>query len=79
MKWIGVNSTFITFADFEEKLHELTGVKKILVYGTGDDDFACVPMLQAIACENLEIITVEGANHEFTGMVNEFIALIDLI
>jgi hypothetical protein len=36
-------------------------------------------MLQALTCENLEIITVEGADHEFKGMVNEFIALIDLI
>ena len=42
VKWIGVNSTFITFADFEEKLHELTGVKKILVYGTEDDEYDVV-------------------------------------
>jgi hypothetical protein len=39
----------------------------------------CVPALQALACKNLEIITVEGADHEFTDMVDGFIALIDLI
>ena len=49
------------------------------MYGTEDEDFECVPLLQRLDCENLEILTVEGADHEFTDMVDEFIALIDLI
>jgi alpha/beta superfamily hydrolase len=78
-KLLGINASLIDADDLVEQLQKLPHVKKILVYGTEDDDFACVPILQAADCENLEIITVEGANHEFKGMVNEFIALIDLI
>lgn len=78
-KLLGINASLIDADDLVVQLQKLPHVKKILVYGTEDDDFACVPILQAAACENLEIITVEGANHEFIGMENEFIALIDLI
>jgi alpha/beta superfamily hydrolase len=78
-KLLGINASLIDTDDLVAQLQKLPHVKKILVYGTEDDDFACVPMLQALTCENLEIITVEGADHEFKGMVNEFIALIDLI
>jgi hypothetical protein len=78
-KLLGINASLIDADDLVIQLQKLPHVKKILAYGTEDDDFACVPMLQALTCENLEIITVEGADHEFKGMVNEFIALIDLI
>ena len=78
-KLLGINASLNTVEDLVVQLQKLPYVEKILVYGTWDDDFACVPILQAIACENLEIITVEGANHEFKGMVDEFIALIDLL
>ena len=78
-KLLGINASLNTVEDLVAQLQKLPHVEKILVYGTGDDDFSCVPMLQTIACENLEIITVEGANHEFKGMVDEFIALIDLL
>jgi alpha/beta superfamily hydrolase len=78
-KLLGINASLIDADDLVAQLQKLPHVKKSLLYGTEDDDFACVPMLQALTCENLEIITVEGADHEFKGMVNEFIALIDLI
>ena len=44
-----------------------------------DDDFECVPLLQRLDCNNLEILTIEGADHDFTGMVEEFITLTDLL
>ena len=78
-KLLGINASLIDTDDLVAQLQKLPHVKKILVYGTEDDDFACVPMLQALTCENLEIITVEGGNHEFKGMVDEFIALTDLL
>lgn len=78
-KLLGINASLIDADDLVAQLQKLPHVKKILVYGTEDDDFACVPVLQAADCEDLEIVTVEGADHEFKGMVNEFIALIDLI
>lgn len=79
VKLLGINASLVDEDGFVEKLEKIPNVKKILVYGTEDDDYEFVPTLQALECENLEIITVEGADHEFTDMVNEFIALIDLI
>ena len=79
VKLIGINPSLIDMDDFAEKLRESPGINKLLVYGTEDDDYECVPVLKDLDCENLEIITVEGADHEFTGMVDEFIALIDLL
>ena len=79
VKLLGINTSLIDLDDYMDKLREIPHVRKLLVYGTEDDDYGCVPVLQGLDCENLEIITVEGADHEFKGMVDEFIALIDLI
>ena len=80
VKWIGVNSSFITFADFEEKLQGLSGVKKILVYGSKDDEYDVVfPALMAKQDENRKIYFVEGADHRFSNMLPGFIQTIDFI
>lgn len=79
VKLLGINPSLSTTDDLLEQLRKIPQVKKVLVYGTEDEDFKCMPLLQRMDCENLEIITVEGADHEFTGMVDKFIALIDLI
>ena len=79
-KWIGVNSSFITVADFEEKLQDLPNVKKILVYGTKDDEYDIVfPVLTTKEEENLKILFIQGADHRFSDMLPEFIQTIDLV
>lgn len=78
-KWLGINTSLISTEDFEEKLQAIPNVQKIVVYGTEDDDFECVPVLHNLNCDNLEIITIEGADHEFTGMVEEFIGLAEIL
>lgn len=51
-----------------------------MVYGTRDEVCKeCVSVLTDLGCGKLEVITVEGADHEFTGMVDVFIALINLL
>lgn len=65
--------------DLENRLQQLASVHKTLVYGTEDEEYCYVPYLKALDCDNLEILTVEGADHDFTGMLEEFIALIDLL
>ena len=56
-KWIGVNSSFIVFSDFEEKIQNLIGVKKIIVYGTKDDEYDVVfPALTTKEDENRKIL-----------------------
>lgn len=80
VKWIGVNSSFITFADFEEKLQELTDVEKILVYGTEDDEYDVIfPALMANEDGNRKIHCIEGADHRFSNMLLQFIQTIDFI
>lgn len=79
VKLLGINASLMDEDDLLEKLQAIHHITKCLVYGTKDDAKQFVPVLQALESENLEIITVEGADHEFTDMVNEFIALIDLI
>ena len=79
VKLLGINPSLISMDDLVERLQKLPHIKKILVYRTEDDDFECVSLLQALDCDNLEILTVEGADHAFTGMVDEFIVLTDLL
>ena len=79
VKLLGINASLVDEDGFVEKLQKIPNVKKLLVYGTEDDDYEFVPALQALECKNLEILAVEGADHEFTDMVDSFIALIDLV
>lgn len=79
VKLLGINASLVDEDSFAEKLQTIPNVEKLLVYGTEDDDYEFVLTLQGLDCENLEILTVEGADHEFTGMVEAFIAQIDLI
>ena len=79
VKLLGINASQVNEDDFLEKLQAIPHITKCLVYGTKDDAKQFVPVLQTLESENLEILTVEGVDHEFTGMVDEFIALIDLI
>ena len=67
------------FADLKAQMLALPQVDKIQVYGTEDEAYACVPLLKSAQIPNLQVLTVEGADHEFSGMVDDFIALIDLI
>ncbi|MBQ1187018.1 MAG: hypothetical protein IIX54_04960 [Clostridia bacterium] len=80
VKWIGVNSSFISIEGFEEHLSELSSVQKILVYGTEDDDYDIVfPALTEKEYKNQKIYLIKGADHRFTNMLPQFIQTIDLI
>lgn len=65
--------------DLGNRLQQLASIHKTLVYGTEDEEYCHVPHLKALDCDHLEILTVEGADHIFTGMVEDFIALTDLL
>lgn len=79
VKLLGINTSLIDEEDLAEKLREIPQIEKILVYGTEDYDFACVSMLQEMEGKNVKVVTVDGADHEFTGMVDAFVALIDML
>ena len=80
VKFLGLNSSWSETDVFIERIKSLPRVKKTFVYGAMDDDFDdIVPRLKALECDNLEIVALEGADHYFTGRVDDFIALIDYI
>ena len=79
-KLLCINPSFVPGHDPSNRLILRSKVEKIFVYGTKDDEgYELVPKLKERAIPNFEIRWVEGADHEFSGMVDEFIALIDLI
>lgn len=79
-KLLCINPSFVPGHDPSNRLILRSKVEKIFVYGTKDDEgYELVPKLKERAIPNFEIRWVEDADHEFTGMVDEFIALIDLI
>ena len=78
--FLGLNSSWSNIEVFIERIKSLPHVKKIFVYGAMDDDFDdIVPRLKALECDNLEVVILDGVDHYFTGKVDDFIALIDLI
>lgn len=78
--FIGLNSSWIAIDDFIQRIMSSPHVRKIFVYGTNDNDFdEIVPRLEALDCDNLEIVILEGVDHDFTGRVDDFIAMIDFI
>ena len=79
-KLLCINPSFVPSQDPKSKLILLSTVEKIFVYGTNDEEgYTVIPKLKDACIPNFEIKMVNGADHEFTGMIDEFISLIDLI
>lgn len=79
-KLLCINPSFVPGVDPRDNLSALPEVEKILVFGSCDEEGGAIDaLLNEAHIPNLEIKTVEGADHNFTGMVEEFIGLIDLI
>ena len=79
-KYLGINSSHKGIEDFAERILSLSQVRKTLVYGRKDEDFdKDFPTMNALACDNLEIVVLDGVDHHFTDKVDDFIALVDLL
>ena len=79
-KLLCINPSFVPEHDPSNRLILRSKVEKIFVYGTKDEEGnELVPKLLEGEIPNFEIRWVEGADHEFTGMVDEFVDLIDLV
>ena len=64
----------------KEKLMALPDTFKLMIYGAEDEDSEeVVPVLREIECNNFELKLIEGADHSFTGMVEDFVALADYL
>lgn len=79
-KLLCINPSFVPGRDPSDRLIALSKVEKTFVCGTNDNE-ACEPVstLMEKKIPHFEIRWVEGADHEFTGMVDEFVKLIDLL
>ena len=79
-KWIGINTSFTSVNELGARLNALPNVTKLMIYGTKDDDFdEVVPELSKMSYDNFAMEFIEGADHSFTNMLEEFIALADYI
>ena len=80
VKWVGINTSFFEIEELEAEIKALANVEKIMVVGTKDEDFdKLAPALGKIASDNFSVKFVEGADHHFTDMLDEFIALSELV
>jgi hypothetical protein len=79
VKIISVNTSFISLENLTKELLAIPQVKKILVCGTNDDEYDALISLKNEKCNNLSLVTIEGANHIFSGMTDKYISLIELL
>lgn len=80
VKVVGVNVSFTYVPDLIEKVTAIEDIEKIFVCGSKDEDSCSyVEPLKNANVKNLEFKIIEGANHEFSGMTDTFIALANLI
>ena len=80
VKYLGINSSLIDLDTFKEKINALPNVEKIFVYGSKDYDYdEIVPALSKMSAPHLKLMEVEGADHDFTGMLDKFISLVDML
>ena len=78
VKILAINASYITVEGLVDKLKDLSNVDKVLVCGTKDvDSMAYVEPIQTAVLPKLTIQLVEGADHKFVGMLDEFISLVD--
>jgi dienelactone hydrolase len=79
-KLLCINPSFVPGHDPSNRLILQSAVEKVFVYGTEDEEGReLIPKLKARGIRNLQIELINGADHSFTGMVDEFVSLIDIL
>lgn len=76
---LAINPSLIDLADLKERLAALPQLDKTIVCGTEDEDYPLLSQQSPLANERLTFIAAEGADHRFSGMLDTFINLIDLL
>ena len=79
VKILGINPSFNTIENLEEKIKALPQIKKIFVYGTNDTEYKHLKTFKKWQNHNLDVFTVPNANHNFEGMDNTYISLFNLL
>ena len=79
VKMLSINSSYIELEELKNKILAFGNVDKIFVCGTKDEDYKRLKTLKEMENEKFHYVEIAGADHKFVGMLDEFIALIDLI
>ena len=79
VKLLGINPSFVDISDLVEKLSGLPTVEKIFVLGSEDEEYSALSKLADAGIANFRTVTVESANHKFSGMTEKFTRLTDLL
>ena len=69
----------LNFHKTTKQLQKMDHIEKIFVYGTKDPSHKYIPLLESKNFRSLRIDCVEGADHQFNGRLDDYIALSDLI
>lgn len=69
----------INYHKTKAALDKFTDTEVLFVYGDLDPSFKYVPFLQTRYRDRFMIRICEGADHNFRGMIDEYIALADLL
>jgi hypothetical protein len=79
-KLLCINPSFVPGHDPSNRLIIRSRVEKIFVYGSKDEEGQkLIPTLKERDIPNFEIRAVDGADHEFSGMTDELVGLIELV
>ena len=60
-------------------LEALSHAAKIFVYGTRDPSLSYLPFLESKRLPHSRFLRIEGADHRFEGMLDDYVALVDLL
>ncbi|MBE6634485.1 MAG: hypothetical protein E7620_09125 [Ruminococcaceae bacterium] len=69
----------LNFHKSTRELQMMKNIEKIFVYGTNDPSYSYLPFLEIKKLCMLRAIRVDGADHQFKGRTDDFVALADLI
>jgi hypothetical protein len=79
-KMIGINMPLmLNFHKSTAMLQSLGETEKIMVYGDKDPSFRYLPMLEFKSIERLRVLRLQGIDHLFSGRIQDFAALGDLL
>ena len=67
------------FEGLKERILKLNNTDMIFVYGDKDYEYNNVSKLEKLNLDNLRLVTVEGADHDFNDKLEEYISLADLL
>jgi len=60
-------------------INKMPGSNIVTVYGETDPSYRYIPFLESKNLPNVEIVKVDGADHNFKGMMEQFIELSEMV